>query len=78
MYNNISSYRSRVRNKNVITTEEEQLLYDPQTSGGLLIIVPQSQVDAFLTKLSDQGESGYVIGKVLEKDEVPIITKNTF
>ncbi|KHF41193.1 hypothetical protein LQ50_05385 [Halalkalibacter okhensis] len=78
MYNNISSYRSRVRNKNIITTEEEQLLYDPQTSGGLLIMVSQSQVDAFLTKLSDQGESGYVIGKVLEKDEVPIITKNTF
>lgn len=78
MYNNLSSYRSRVRNTNVISTEEEHLLYDPQTSGGLLIFVPGSQVDELVAKLSDQGETGYIIGKILEKDTVSISTKNTF
>ncbi|MRH41643.1 selenide, water dikinase SelD [Aquibacillus halophilus] len=78
MDNNLFSYRSRVRNMVEISTEEEQLLYDPQTSGGLLIFIAAPQVDELLKELSNQGENGYVIGKVLEKNEVPIITKNSF
>ncbi len=34
---------------------EEELLYDPQTSGGLLLSVPESQVDELLAALNDDG-----------------------
>ena len=78
MFNNISSYKTKVRYTERITSEEELLLHDPQTSGGLLIVVPQNQVEELLTKLKNKGNTGYVIGRAIEKDDVDIITKQTF
>jgi selenide,water dikinase len=77
MFNNLITYKSCVRYTKPITQEEEWLLHDPQTSGGLLIVVPQDQVDKLLTKLSANGNKGYVIGKVIEKSDVHIITKDS-
>lgn len=78
IYNNISTYKTKVNYTENITSEEELLLHDPQTSGGLLIVLPQDQVDELLTKLSDKEISGHVIGTVTEKNDVQIITKHTF
>ena len=51
----------------------EDLLYDPQTSGGLLICVAQEQADRLVTALKAAGiagiESAAVIGEVLEGPE---------
>lgn len=48
-----------------MSTEEEALLFDPQTSGGLLLSIPQNQVDACLKELQDNGvESAAIIGQV--------------
>jgi selenide,water dikinase len=41
-------------------------LYDPQTSGGLLVAVPREKVSAFVRTLNEHGASGAVIGEVLE------------
>ncbi len=38
-----------------LSTEEEELLFDPQTSGGLLISVPAAQSDDLLTALKKAG-----------------------
>jgi len=35
--------------------EEEELLFDPQTSGGLLLSLPAAQVDDLLTALQGAG-----------------------
>ncbi len=78
MYNNLSTYKSKVHYTEGITSEEELLLHDPQTSGGLLIVVPQDQVDELLAKLSKKDTSGYVIGRITEKTDVPILTKDSF
>lgn len=78
IYNNISTYKTKVYHTENITSEEELLLHDPQTSGGLLIAVPQNQVDKLITKLSDKEISGHVIGTVTEKSNIQIITKHTF
>jgi selenide, water dikinase len=40
------------------------LLYDPQTAGGLLAAVPETLVPSVLAQLEAAGESGWVIGKV--------------
>ena len=34
---------------------EEELLYDPQTSGGLLLSLPDSQAEELLAVLNDEG-----------------------
>jgi selenide, water dikinase len=77
MFNNLTTYKKIVRFNKPISTEEEWLLHDPQTSGGLVIVVPQDQVEKLLTKLSNSDNKGYVIGKVIEKSDVPIITNHS-
>ena len=46
----------------------EDLLYDPQTSGGLLITLPEAEVSAIERALPD----AYRVGRVLARGEKPI------
>ena len=51
-----------------LTTAEEELLYDPQTSGGLLLSLPEPQVDALLSDLRETGVISAVrIGEVIDE-----------
>ena len=46
---------------------EEQILFDPQTSGGLLLSVPESQADELVRALLAAGISSAVrIGEVVD------------
>ncbi len=50
-----------------LTSFEEELLFDPQTSGGLLLSVPSAQADDLLAELSANGvKSAVRVGEVLE------------
>jgi selenide,water dikinase len=40
-------------------------LYDPQTSGGLLVAVPPEEAPAFVRSLDNYGASGDVVGEVV-------------
>jgi selenide,water dikinase len=42
----------------------QMLLFDPQTSGGLLLGVPPEKLDAFLARAKELDQSAWVIGKV--------------
>ena len=50
------------------TSEFDDLLYDPQTSGGLLIALPERDAAQLQTKLPD----AYRIGQVTERKDKPI------
>jgi selenide, water dikinase len=39
-------------------------LFDPQTSGGLLLGVPRDRLDSFLTRAREVGQAVWVIGSV--------------
>ncbi len=63
-----------VRNQGSVDKEKEHLLYDPQTSGGLLISVPESSADKLLKELIENGDTvsciaGYVTD--CDKDTKP-------
>ncbi|WP_216355470.1 selenide, water dikinase SelD [Geothermobacter hydrogeniphilus] len=47
--------RHRLELQRTLTRAEEELLYDPQTSGGLLMALPSSQADDLLTLLHASG-----------------------
>ena len=54
-------------------SEEELLpLYDPQTSGGLLIAVAEERVDALVRELEKREELAAVIGEVIDRPEIRI------
>jgi selenide,water dikinase len=53
-----------------LTAAREELLFDPQTSGGLVLSVAQSDAEALLAGLGQAGvESASLIGRVLASDE---------
>lgn len=52
-----------------IPSKFQALLYDPQTSGGLLVSLEEHEAEKFLAA---RGEA-YVIGKVTERGEKPIV-----
>jgi selenide, water dikinase len=57
-----------------LTREEEELLFDPQTSGGLLLSVPSDQADVLVEELIKAGlRSSSRVGKV-EAGPQPIVT----
>jgi selenide,water dikinase len=47
-------------------------LYDPQTSGGLLVAVPEDRASAFIHSLEDHGASGAMVGEVVEGSGVRV------
>jgi len=53
-----------------MAVEEEALLFDPQTSGGLLLAVPADQCDGLLAGLKKAGvESAVRVGEVVESEK---------
>lgn len=59
--------------KTKLTADEEELLFDPQTSGGLLLSLPDSQADELIRSLKASGvEAAARIGRVAESDRPQI------
>jgi selenide,water dikinase len=40
------------------------LLFDPQTSGGLLLGVPREQLDTFAARAEEMGQATWMVGSV--------------
>jgi selenide,water dikinase len=53
-----------------LSREEEELLFEPQTSGGLLFSIPSSQADTLITLLKESGvEAAGRVGEIIGKGE---------
>ena len=58
-----------------LDTAEEEMLYDPQTSGGLLLALPDSQADKLLKLLHDAGVTAAAkIGDVVDAPVGIVVT----
>ena len=51
----------------------EEVLFDPQTSGGLLIALPKEDASQLETALQNAGLSAAIVGEILEKTEPEIL-----
>jgi selenide,water dikinase len=65
-YRNLRFYEKAI---NWLGAEEEKadwltILFDPQTSGGLLIAVPRQQASALLSGLDSRNIKGFHIGEI--------------
>jgi selenide,water dikinase len=56
-----------------ISEENQMLLFDPQTSGGLLVGVPENKLNGFLKKAKDINQPVWVVGQVLEGEGIEVV-----
>ncbi len=66
-------YRAHVDFKRNLEEYEEMLLFDPQTSGGLLLAVAPDKVAGMLRHAEEIGQPLWVIGEVVEGNQIIII-----
>lgn len=55
-----------------IPEDDQMLLFDPQTSGGLLLGVPEEIVEIFLSDAQKAGQPAWEVGKVVMGDKIVI------
>ena len=73
MYANKKHIEAEVKKLVEIKEVVEDLLYDPQTSGGLLIAIKEEDVDVAVEALNKINRNAFaVVGRVTEKKEYPI------
>ena len=73
--NNIEFASCAVSLGTAVPAEYETLMYDPQTSGGLLISVAGDQAQALEAALRSAGVTASAIGRVMERGEHAILVK---
>ncbi len=74
-YSNRGHIGDNVKFLNKIPSEIEDILYDPQTSGGLLISVSKDNVENLLMELVNITTKYAVIGEVVEKEAYYLIVE---
>lgn len=52
---------------------EKMLLFDPQTSGGLLMGIPEHKLEGFMKEAASMGQKMWDIGKVIDGNSIRII-----
>jgi selenide,water dikinase len=73
-YSNKAFIGDKVKFNDVSQTLQD-ILFDPQTSGGLLLSVEEKKVDSLLNELKESTTKYAVIGEVIEKQEYPLIVE---
>ncbi len=66
-------FAPRVRFAEGISDEQQMLLFDPQTSGGLLLAVPRSEAAAFLARAQEMGQPAWIIGEAVEGAGIEVV-----
>ncbi len=69
LHSNRAHFAAGIAATSALAESRMDLLYDPQTSGGLLVSVPQAVVAAALAALAAQGVTAAQIGRVVPKNE---------
>ncbi|PJB31631.1 MAG: selenide, water dikinase SelD, partial [Deltaproteobacteria bacterium CG_4_9_14_3_um_filter_65_9] len=69
-HRNMAHQLGRVRLPPMLPAEEAYLLSDPQTSGGLLMFVPEASADALCDALRVAGEGAWRIGRTLDAGDL--------
>lgn len=71
-FDNQSHFKANVTFTKEVSEPEEMLLFDPQTSGGLLLGVPQEKLQAFLVRAREMKQPVWLIGEVREGKGIAI------
>jgi selenide,water dikinase len=68
---NAEAYRDRVTG--LQSDEQATLLFDPQTSGGLLVSVPEADISTFVRSMGDWSLGVSVVGRVVPRRDHDVV-----
>jgi len=63
-FDNKKHFEPNVKFADSIDEPSQMLLFDPQTSGGLLLGVPHEKLDSFLTQAAELNQPAWAVGEV--------------
>jgi len=63
-FDNKKYFEAKVRFAATLDEQNQMLLFDPQTSGGLLLGVPQKNLDSFMARAREFDQPAWVVGGV--------------
>jgi selenide,water dikinase len=63
-FDNKKYFETKIKFSDSMDEPSQMLLFDPQTSGGLLLGVPREQLDAFLARAKELDQPAWLIGEV--------------
>jgi selenide,water dikinase len=66
-------FEKYVRFSRDLPEESRMLLFDPQTSGGLLMAVPSAKLGGMLRRADEMGQALWVVGEVVAGDQIEIV-----
>lgn len=72
-FNNLEHFGARLVRSRTLTDGEAMLLFDPQTSGGLLVAVPPGGEAAFEAALGRDGAPARRVGSVIEGEGLEVL-----
>jgi len=73
LFSNQHYYSAFVESRTRADARTVELMYDPQTSGGLLVALPEGALEAFEKALSARGGESWVVGRVVERGERALV-----
>ena len=75
MYNNLEYLQNLFTCSNNISQEMKDILLDPQTSGGLLLSMPEKDALEYMSRIELYNPWTRIIGEVTDKKDYSIIIK---
>jgi len=72
-YDNEAYFKPNVIFDEVIPDEDKYLLFDPETSGGLLMAVPRDNIDDMMKDAEVLNQPLWIIGEVTEGDKIHVV-----
>ena len=70
---NYNFYIDKVRFAERIDENHQMILFDPQTSGGLLLGIHPDRIETFMSETAAAGQFARIIGEVTEGKDIEVL-----